>query len=448
MSRRPIAAVVRRKSPGSWWGELIGGVQFTPSFSAFLYYVFVVVTYWLPGADVAIALALFSMLLRPQDWRIAPSMVWVGAFVIWAILAWVSSPYRADSWEQTFSLIKVWIVTVVAYNVVRTKAQLRFFLIFAVGCFALFPMRGAFVNYLGGYSVWGRALWNFAYANPNDLAAFTLLYIAFSFAVFFLCRTSLIRLGALVCGGLMMLLILFTQSRGALLALIAAVGLAMLAKWRNPRVLLAAAALSLAAATLAPKTAWERLGGLLGASASDGFKGADREGSAEQRYQLLKVSAIVANDNPLFGVGPGAYSIAHGSYARQHVGEFPLALGNRDPHNTMMRLAAEMGYTGAAIFVMMIVSALFRARRTRLATRDARLGDVLRFLSIGLVAFMLAGLFGSIGYLNLLYLTLAMMECTIALARHGAEGHMIARNLQQRAEQRRYSLLRARTSTS
>jgi putative inorganic carbon (hco3(-)) transporter len=404
--------------PLTWWQEAVGGVEWTPPFVAFLYYVFVIVTYWLPGADVAMVVALVTLLMRPQDWRIAPALLWFAAFASWAVVAWGSSQYASESWKQLDSLLKVWLVAFVAYNVIRSRAQLRFFLLFATACFVLFPVRGAFFNYFGGHTIWGRALWNFAYGNPNDLAAFCILYGSMALAAFTLCRTKLLRLATASAGGATLVLIFFTQSRGALLAVSAVAMSFVLAKRKNPKVLAGAAAMILLAGLLAPSATWDRLGRLLSSSASTGFRNADPEGSAEQRWQLMQVSAIVAKENPIVGVGPGVYEKVHNSYARRMAGKFPLAGGNRDPHNTITRTAAENGYPGLALFCLMVISTMLRARRSLKRTKIADLSDATRFILLGLTAYMIAGMFGSLAYLNVLYLTLVLLECLIHLPAH------------------------------
>jgi len=433
---------MQRAGAGSWWSELVGSVEWTPGYVGFLYYIFVVVTYWLPGADIAIVLALVSLLLRPQDWRMCPFLWIFGAFVGWCVVCYLSSEYKAASWEQTNAVLKTWLIAFTAYNVVRTRAQLRFFLAFAVGCFVLFPTRGAFINYFGGYSVWGRALWNFAYSNPNDLAAYALLYTSLACALFFIVRTSMLRLASLGAVGLLLLLIFFTQSRGAMLAAGMVGAVVLFANRRNVRVLLGAVGLVVAAVVVAPKGAFDRVTALFGASVGAGFRGADREGSAEQRYQILQVAAAVANDHAFLGVGPGVYPIVHGVYAERLRGQYPTARGKRDAHNTVMRTLAETGWIGLGLFVSMMVVSWSRAYAIQRKFTKAP-DPVIRFLSFGLLAFMLAGLFGSFTYLNVLYLQLALLEVAMSLAlgvTNRVAQPVNGRPLRPRASPRRASL--------
>lgn len=392
--------------------EIFSGVQWTPSLIAFLYYYFVVITYWLPFADIAMVIAIVSLLFQLDQLRIGRVLILFGAFVAWAWLAFVTSPYQAVAFDQTWTLTKLWMVTFVAYNVLRTREQLRFFFVFATGCFVLFPLRGAFINYFGGYSVFGRALWNFAYANPNDLAGFAIIFASTALALMVIARNRLLRLAALCSAVLMLLLIFFTQSRGALLAVGAVVAILVVTRLRNIRVVLAAVGVVGAAAFFAPKNVWDRLGGLANISLEGQMKGVDQEGSAEQRYQLMRVAARIAADNPLTGVGAGAYHLVHGDYARAMSGEFPMAGGNKDAHNTYLRTAAELGFIGLALFLLQSLGSVVRGLTT--SRRMGKIGaDGLRFLVYGLIAFLLAGLFASLAYINVLHLHFIIIECCI-----------------------------------
>src|SRR5206468_8596566 len=102
----------------------------------------------------------------------------------------------------------------------RTRPQLRFFCVFWLGCFALYPLRGAFFNYfLYQSKLFGRAIWNYIYSNPNDLAALAILQLAMVAALLSLERRGWAKWAGQVGVVLVPLLILMTQSRGAFIAL-------------------------------------------------------------------------------------------------------------------------------------------------------------------------------------------------------------------------------------
>ena len=392
--------------------EIFDGVQWTPSLVAFLYYYFVVITYWLPGADIGMVVALATLIFQLKDIRIGRVLSVFGLWVAWAWLSYVGSTKQALAFDQTWTLTKLWLVAFVAFNVLRTREQLRFFLGFATACFMLFPLRGAFVNHLGGASVGGRAAWNFTYNNPNDLAGFALIFSSIALAYASASRNKLSKVLSYGSAAAMVLLIFFTQSRGALLATALVASVRVVSRLRNPRVVLGTVAAIIVAGFLAPQSVWNRVGGLANVSVEGGMRGVDKEGSAEQRFQLLRVASLIAMDHPVAGVGAGTYQDFHADYARNLTAELPLVGGRKDAHNTYMETAAELGFVGLAIFLVLcgnqVVSG-FRAVR-KLVGDDA---ELVRVLTFGLVGFLLAGLFGSLQYINVLHLHLVLLESTV-----------------------------------
>ena len=394
--------------------ELFSRVQWTPSLIAFLYYYFVVITYYLPGADIAMVAAVVLLIFQVDTLRIGRVLKIFGALVAWAWLCFLASATQSAAFDQTWALTKLWIVAFVAFNVVRTREQVRFFLAFAVGCFMFFPARGALVNWAGGYNISGRALWNFVYNNPNDLAGFALIFSSIALAMSIVTKSKLTRALCWLSAGALVLLIFFTQSRGTLLATGVVTLVIVGSRLRNPRVLLGAVAIIGVAAIAAPKGVWNRLGGLSNVSVQGQMQGVDEEGSAEQRFQLMRIAYRMAIDHPVLGVGAGAYPVVHMTYARAFSGEFPLAGGSRDAHNTFLRTAAELGFVGLALFLVeSIGTSVVAFRRARRLRDDDR--QTLRMLSFGLVAFLLSGIFASLAYINVLHLHLVLMESFMLL---------------------------------
>jgi len=110
-------------------------------------------------------------------------------------------------------------------------------------------------------------------------------------------------------------------------------------------------------------------------------------------------------DRPLLGVGLGAYAHANRDYNP--------ALGAYDTHNTYVNIAAETGLPGLILFLAMMVSLL---REAIAARRYAdRLGsssgaaEVPRWLFLGLIAFLIAAVFGSFAKLAFVYVYLTLL---------------------------------------
>jgi O-antigen ligase len=392
-------------------GELLGDINWSPGYVALLYYLVSVITFRIPGADIAAVVCLSAVLVRPEYIRVSVPITWFAAFVAWAGLGVPSSYYRALALENWISLAKVLLVAVMVYSTIRTRNQLRMCMLVCVVSFLLFPFRGALVNYVFGYALFGRALWNYVYANPNDLAALAILFSSIAAAAAAMYRHRLFKVGLLACSLSFAFLVFMTQSRGAVVGMALAALLAF--GWSKYKLRIAAGVgvLLLVTAMIAPSSVWHRLSGLSRVSLDSGMRGVDEEGSAEQRFQIAQVALAVALNQPLLGVGVGAYPAAHARQAAIMRSELPIAGGERDAHNTYLRVIAELGVPGLSCFLGILAATaaiVFRVLRRRSAS-PAYVGAA-RSLGLGLLAYCIAGVFGSFAYINLLYVHIAMIS--------------------------------------
>ena len=97
--------------------------------------------------------------------------------------------------------------------------------------------------------------------------------------------------------------------------------------------------------------------------------------------------------------------------------DWQMGRGNRDAHNMYVSLAAESGLPGLAIFLGMIGSALLSSMRTE---RDLRArfpieAEQLRILRFGLIAYLIAAIFGSFHRASFLYLYVAALRSASTL---------------------------------
>jgi O-antigen ligase len=387
----------------------IAEVEWTPLYVAFLVYLFAIVTFVFPG-NLGMVVALVALPFQRERMRL-PALLWVfGAYLLWAAFTSGGTQFPEAVNERLLAYGKLWLIALVAVNALRTQAQIRFFLVFGLVAFALFPARGAIFNYLGGHTVVGRALWNHIYANPNDLAALTLLQLAAASALLATDRARWIRMGALASVLVLSVLVLMTQSRGALVAMLLFAALALGSQWRRPRALLLALAVAGAAALFAPAGVWERARGMANLTSTETIAQADQEGSAQQRFVIWTVAAAMISDHAATGVGLGAYTSAHEQYAITE-GVSRIAGGKRDTHSTYLNVAAETGIPGLLLFLGMIAAVFATAERARRAARalDPAAADRLWLLQAGLAAYLAAGIFGSFPHLSHLYLFLALL---------------------------------------
>lgn len=410
-------------APRGLWATvraLVGSTSWSLMLVGFIAYIFIVTTYRIPGGNVAMAVALVGLLFKREPLRVPPTLLWLAAFFIWGALGYMTTQHPDVVADRLIALGKLWLVALVAANALRTRGQIRFYMVFFLGCFALFPLRGALVNYfVAGYTTFGRALWNYIYSNPNDLAALAMLQLSMAAALFMTEPKGWIKRAAMLGMFLLPLLILLTQSRSAFLATAVVTVAAVLSHRRRGRAMLVAGAAALLLVAVSPGGVWKRVKGLTNVTSVETQESAvDEEGSAFQRFQILKVARRMIADHPINGVGLGAYPLEHQAYVRGG-GFHQTARGKRDTHNTYLNVAAETGLPGLALFLAALGSALIPAERARRLAKH-RLpwaATQLYYLELGLVAFLLGGIFGSYAHLSFTYLHLVLLAVITAATR-------------------------------
>jgi len=409
---------VRALEPGSI-AELLRG-NWSLAFVAVLGYIFAAVTYALPIVGPSIVIALLGLALERTRIVMPLFLVIFVLFVAWSAASHTASYEPAKTIDQTIVLAKVLLITFVIVNVTSDSWRIRMFMIFFLACFALYPARGTLVNFfIVGYRWAGRALWNFIYGNSNDLAALTFFPLALCIAVALTEKRGWIKRAALVGCAVLPLIILITQSRGALIAFVATSLVFFLTHSRGKRwrTLLAAAAIGVVIVPFVPKSAWERFSGLKWLTkGGETVRYADAEGSAEARYAIWRVARVIIAEHPVSGIGLGAYSRAHATYAPR-VGVPVEALGFRDTHSTYLNVAAETGLPGLFLFLATILAVAIPTERVRRMAKGTARAEQLLALELGLLAFLLAGVFGSFAKLSFLYIQLAFMWAITAVTK-------------------------------
>src|SRR5689334_21781300 len=345
---------------------LLTDVRWSLPFAAFLAYIMAITTYRFPIGSLAIVIGLAGVGVQSEPRRWPAFLVWFAAFILWGAMGYVATLYPERSWGGLIALVKLWAIVFVGVNALRYRPQIRLFMVFFLGCFALYPLRGALANYfLYRYTVFGRAIWNHAFENPNDLAAFALLQLAMLCALLSLEQRWWIQRGAQVGLILLPLLILMTQSRGGFIGLAIFTVCSLAGQWKHLRNLLDSArrlrvvflsvAIVAAVAFMAPEGVWKRVAGLQLLTNTEQLDEVDSEGSARQRWEIWRVASKIIREHPVLGVGVSAYPLAHTVYARGD--EFdPTAAGERDTHSTILNLLAETGIPGLVLFVCLVLS--------------------------------------------------------------------------------------------
>ncbi len=131
--------------------------------------------------------------------------------------------------------------------------------------------------------------------------------------------------------------------------------------------------------------------------------------SSNIRLQLWSVSRSILIDHPLFGVGLWNFPKYMHRYLPPGVDlDFVV------PHNTFLEAAVELGITGLAVFLSVLILSMFSlARMRQLATAmdDAYLATLTNGLSSGLVGFAVAAMFLSAKHAKLFWFAVFLSAC-------------------------------------
>lgn len=386
----------------------------------FIFYLFIIHSFKVNAAQATLVTGIVSVLLLARPLRISPSMKWYALFLVWSLITLPLSNKLAISWEAWLNVFKIWLICFMLYNIVRTPGQYRLIALAWLAMFAFYPVRGTLVNFLIGSSSFGRYAWNFTFSNFNDLAALTILPMALTTDRLRSSENKFIKLCALAGMLVLPFIVLITQSRGGLLGMGMFFAYMLARSKQKLRISLALVAIGFGAVMFAPQSAWERFAGMKNLTDTSNIQDAD--GSAAQRFTILKIALNVSKDNALVGVGIGAYPYSHALYALKR-SEWASARGARDTHNTYVHVFAETGLIGFSLFFMTFFSAYKElastARRLKKSTdpADKEMRDRCQAFQAGFVGFAVCAIFGSLDTMVFPFLFITLAAAAVRIPR-------------------------------
>jgi O-antigen ligase len=366
--------------------------------------------------EVGIYLALLGLVLHPQGLGFPPPLRWAVVFLLWALVTALFAIAPETAWLALVDWLKALVFFFVVVSVLRTRQQLRFYILLILVAYVIWPARGTLFGYLHGSTVAGRAVWNKMYSNSNDLAAITLLMLGLALAIATVKTQNIwVRRAAAALVAVTILIILLTQSRGVFVGLLVGFGPPLLAHlMKRPSGAAPVLVVLAVIAVLVPAASWHRLEGIT--SITETIAGADKErrppagedrfeqfasDSARQRFDILKTGLHIAASHPLLGVGLGCYRVANARYAPQ--------LGERDAHNTYVSVAAETGFPGLLLWLGLVWSVLAQARRHRAGLEADDHTIQALWIQRAVIGYLVAGWFGTYAGLTIFYLFLGIL---------------------------------------
>jgi O-antigen ligase len=235
-----------------------------------------------------------------------------------------------------------------------------------------------------------------AISNSNDLAAHLLLVLPILLFVVLKPRSPFIvraiGLTAFVVG---LYVILSTGSRGALIALVVTCMYVFFTGTSRQKLTIAVAGPLglLVLIAFLPGSTWNRLMSF----SENGKSTGEAIESSEAREYLLKKSIVFTFQRPIFGVGPGQFSMYEGSTMSSQ----GLRGNWHETHNTYTQVSSENGIPALVFFLGAIVSTfsiLRQIRKRAVLAKNQEMITAVFCLMVGLVAYCAACTFINFAY--------------------------------------------------
>ncbi len=365
----------------------------------------------MPFAALAAGAALLSLPFNPNQWsRLRQPVVLVLLlFVLWMCLTTLLAINPQSSWPQLSKVLKIQLMTLVAVVALTERRHIDWFVWANVVSLGFYGVKGGlFTVATGGeHHVWGPP-GSFIEGN-NELALALVMALPLMNYVRLQAQRMWLRWALLLAMGLCVVAIAGTQSRGALLALVAMAGMLWLRSHHKILTGLTMALASVAVLALMPESWEERMRSI---------QSYDGDGSALGRINAWWTTVRIANHH-LTG---GGFDI----YTPEIFARFAPDPGNiKVAHSIYFSVLGEHGYIGLALFLLLWLLALRMSRQIAVQTRRlaplkapaewAWAGDLARMCQVALVGYAVGGAFLSLAYFDVPYNILVLLVATRSL---------------------------------
>jgi probable O-glycosylation ligase (exosortase A-associated) len=322
-------------------------------------------------------------------------MAWFSFTTIFA-LAQNDAPY--DMWNRS---IKTFAFILLTYMLTTTRRRIEALIWVVVISLGYFGVKGGLFAVLtgGAYRVWGPES-SFIYDN-NHLALALTMVLPLMYYLSTQVQSRLMKWGLL--GGMLLTLgaIMFSYSRGALLACAA---MLFVLFWRGRRKLMILTITVTIAGLMwsfAPKQWYERM---------ESIGDYEEDASAQGRLTIWKAAFDIAVARPITGGGFRA------TYYQAVVDKYSPGVEARATHSIYFEVLGEQGFFGLFIFLSFAILAWWQGSWIQRATKkreDLRwANDLARTFQVALAAFMVGGAFLSLGYYDGYFTVLLIMAAT------------------------------------
>jgi len=354
----------------------------------------------LPWTQLCILLGLFHQVVNNQ-FKLKFGHFLIFAFAIICTISANSSSYPQVSSDK-LSVIYIWLIEVVFFtNCIKNKRQAK--LILALFVLILFKMSffGArtWMNRGFGFTSWGLAGPPGFFANSGEYSLLMAIYLVIS--ICFLYQVFRVKKYFYLIPVTALLTVLGASSRGGQLALVVGLVYLMMALGKmSIKHLIITTIVCVSVYSLMPQEQLER------------FQSMGDDNTSKSRLEYWDAGLEMMDNNKLIGIGYYAFPYYYRDYYQVHDGEDSfLAQRMEVAHNSFIEVGSTLGYTGLAMYLLIIYYAFTLNRKTfNLTKNSAHEHQWIAKTSIGLnaaiVVYLTGSMFMSVAFYPYLYFLL------------------------------------------
>ncbi len=315
----------------------------------------------------------------------ATTFVWV-LFVLWMGITTLNAVYPDRALEMYIQILKIQVVTFMTIMLMTDARKLNLLIWVIVGSIGFFSVKGGIFTIVtgGAFRVYGPPYTNIS--ENNALAVAILMIVPLMFYLRKVTPNIWVKRGMLLAIVLSLAAALGSQSRGALITLVAVGGFF----WLKSKGKLITGALMLVAITvfipLMPESWHERM---------DTITNYEQDVSAMQRINSWQYSMNIADDR---FTGGGLQSWSKETFAVYA----PYPQWVYVAHSIYFSIIADHGWPGLVMFLLILALTWRNLSQTIKRTHhDSDANMLARMLQVSLIAYMSGGAFLSLSYFDL-----------------------------------------------
>ena len=328
----------------------------------------------------------------PLFWIVVFLVFWIGVTTLFAH----DPEWSKDKWETS---TKVLLMALLAAVMLTTRERVHAMVWLVVVTLGYFGVKGGVFTIItaGSYRVWGPLGTFIQDNNQLALALITTLPLMYYLASTTPYRWMKIGLWCGIC--MMFFSILGSQSRGALVGIVAMAGFFVWRTRYKAPAIIASLLLLFVGASFVPDHWIERM------QTIDDW---ETDGSAMGRIYAWTFAVKLALDNPITGGGFHVSSISDLFFSYVPEGHVAKAF-----HSIWFEMLGAHGFVGLAIFITMLYLSWSNCSLVRRKTREIPqlhwAYDLASMLQVSLIGYMATGTFVNLAFFDLIYTLIAVI---------------------------------------